>query len=126
MWSQESSAPSVDRRNFSLYAIVAGVLVAGAAIVYVFDPTTARFYPPCPFRLLTGLLCPGCGGTRALHALLHGDVAAAFAFNPMLFVAMGTAAFVTVRPSLLTKTWFAWTAAAVLLGWGVVRNLLAL
>jgi hypothetical protein len=126
MWPQESSAPSPNRRNAPLYALVATVLVAGAAVVYLFDPTTTRFYPPCAFNLLTGLLCPGCGGTRALHALLHGDVAAAFAFNPILFVAMGTGAFVTVRPSLLTKTWFAWTAAAVLLGWGVIRNVLAL
>lgn len=32
---------------------------------------------PCPFHLLTGLLCPGCGISRALLALcgLHGVLA---------------------------------------------------
>lgn len=110
------------RANVPLLVLGASVLLAVTATVYLFDPVTTWFYPPCVFNLLTGLLCPGCGGTRALHALLHGDVAAAFAFNPLLFVAMGTAAFVTVRPVVLTKTWFAWTCAAVLLGWGVVRN----
>lgn len=29
---------------------------------------------PCPVHFLTGLYCPGCGGTRALLYLLHGDI----------------------------------------------------
>ncbi|MBQ2106068.1 MAG: DUF2752 domain-containing protein, partial [Lachnospiraceae bacterium] len=28
---------------------------------------------PCVVQELTGLYCPGCGGTRALKALLKGD-----------------------------------------------------
>ena len=115
----------VSRANVALLVLGASTLLAVSLVVYFFDPVTTWFYPPCVFNLLTGMLCPGCGGTRALHALLHGDVAAAFAFNPLLFVAMGTGAFVTVRPSLLTKTWFAWTCGVVLLSWGVIRNLLA-
>jgi len=42
----------------------------------------------CPFRALTGWDCPFCGGTRLGSALLHGDVAAAFAFNPLVFVGL--------------------------------------
>jgi hypothetical protein len=38
---------------------------------------------PCPFRLLTGWNCPLCGGTRMGGALLHGDLAAAWSFNPV-------------------------------------------
>jgi hypothetical protein len=37
----------------------------------------------CPFRAVTGWDCPLCGGTRMGSALLHGDVPAAFAFNPL-------------------------------------------
>ena len=40
----------------------------------------------CPFRAVTGWDCPLCGGTRMGSALLHGDVAAAFAFNPLALV----------------------------------------
>nr|WP_269778633.1 DUF2752 domain-containing protein [Microlunatus antarcticus] len=40
----------------------------------------------CPFRIVTGWDCPLCGGTRMGSALLHGDVAAAFAFNPVALV----------------------------------------
>jgi len=40
----------------------------------------------CPFRLLTGLPCPGCGSTRAWTAFLQGDVVAAVAANPFAVV----------------------------------------
>ena len=30
---------------------------------------------PCIFHKLTGLYCPGCGGTRAVYWLLKGNVA---------------------------------------------------
>lgn len=37
----------------------------------------------CPFRTVTGWDCALCGGTRMGSAMLHGDVGAAFAFNPL-------------------------------------------
>lgn len=40
----------------------------------------------CPFRAVTGWDCPLCGGTRMGSALLHGDVATAFALNPLALV----------------------------------------
>lgn len=40
---------------------------------------------PCPFRLLTGYLCPGCGITTLILALLSGDIETAKAANPFLF-----------------------------------------
>jgi len=43
---------------------------------------------PCPFRAVTGWQCPLCGGTRLGAALLHGDVAAAFAANPVVLVGL--------------------------------------
>jgi len=36
----------------------------------------------CPFKMLTGIPCPGCGGTRALMALLHGHIWEAIMTNP--------------------------------------------
>ncbi len=66
-----------------------GVLaVAGLALVYTVDPSEVGFYPPCILYRLTGWHCPGCGATRALHALLHGDVPQALAFNPVFVFLM--------------------------------------
>ena len=43
---------------------------------------------PCPLRTLTGWQCPFCGGTRMGSALLHLDVAAAFAYNPVVLIGL--------------------------------------
>jgi hypothetical protein len=37
----------------------------------------------CPFRAVTGLPCPTCGGTRALHALTRLQFGRAFRLNPL-------------------------------------------
>ena len=42
----------------------------------------------CPFRAMTGWDCPLCGGTRLGGALLNGDVATAFAYNPVVFIGL--------------------------------------
>lgn len=39
---------------------------------------------PCLFNLLTGLYCPGCGGTRAVNYLLHGEVLKSFTYHPLV------------------------------------------
>jgi len=40
----------------------------------------------CVFKLATGLDCPGCGMTRALAALLHGDLDSAVHLHPLVVV----------------------------------------
>ena len=100
----------------------------GGWILYTFPPTANRFYPQCPFRMLTGFDCPGCGTTRALHHLLHGRVEEAFRLNPMLFLLLAVFLFALPsilrgrQPEFLMKPWFAWTAFFVLTGYWVVRN----
>lgn len=61
-------------------------LAAALAVLFFFDPASHAFYPQCMFKRLTGWDCPGCGGLRATHQLLHGHVGAAFALNPLPFL----------------------------------------
>src|SRR5258705_3896267 len=63
----------------ALWTLVAGA----AAYLFWFEPGRSGFFPSCPLRALTGFACPGCGTTRALHQLLHGNLLAAFELNPL-------------------------------------------
>jgi hypothetical protein len=63
-----------------------GLLLLGCGILFSFSPQDYHFYPICPFYALTHLLCPGCGGTRALYQLLHGNLAEAWRFNALVTV----------------------------------------
>lgn len=75
----------------------AGGFFAMLAVVYWFPPAEHSFYPRCPFYAVTHRLCPGCGGTRALHELLHLNVLGALHYN----------ALVTMLAPL-ALAWFAW------------------
>ena len=73
----------------SLLLVVAGlVMLVLGFIYYALDPSTSDAFPRCSFLSLTGYKCPGCGGQRAVHALLNGDVAGAFRFNALLMIAV--------------------------------------
>lgn len=69
-------------------ALGAGAALTGAlAYIGIGDPHSSTFlFPACPFYALTGLYCPGCGGLRMTHDVLHGDFAAAAADNIFLLI----------------------------------------
>ncbi len=61
------------------------LLLAALALgtVFLFAPLEHTFYPKCGFYQLTGLHCPGCGGFRAWHELLHGRWLTALHMNAL-------------------------------------------
>ena len=77
------------RRHPVGLALLGLAAAAGAVVLWNVDPRQAGSpLPPCPSEWLTGLFCPGCGTTRALHALLHLDFASAMAMNPLLVLSL--------------------------------------
>jgi len=64
-----------------------GVFFAGGLALSALYATTGVGLP-CPFRALTGWDCPLCGSTRMGDALLHGDIRAAFEFNPLALIGL--------------------------------------
>ena len=109
---------------------------AGIGLVLAADPTSDAgiWLPPCPLRALTGLDCPGCGGTRAVWSLLHGDLPAAVHHNalalvlaPLALCAWGAWAAGRWRGAPV-RAWPRWrhTPLALLAlagGWALLRNL---
>jgi len=117
-----------------LAALAAAACASGAAaLLWHEDPASAHLYPPCPFRALTGCLCPGCGSLRAMHRLLHGRVWDAFQMNPLAVVLLPLVLFGLVQvlfPRLLplaaserAAPRSIWALFAVILLFAALRNL---
>lgn len=64
------------------------VLIILVCLFFTFNPVKEPFFPRCPFLLLTGWQCPGCGSQRAIHCLLHFDLAQAFSYNQLLVISI--------------------------------------
>src|SRR3954464_13112381 len=62
----------------------------------------AAWMPPCPFRTLTGLPCPLCGGTRAFAWAARGD--SGFLHYNAFWVFVALALIVTGIVVLATRT----------------------
>jgi hypothetical protein len=76
------------KRNI-IYGCIAVLVIAIIAVVYFsYDPAQNSYFPKCPFYVLTGYKCPGCGSQRAIHALLNGNVISAFTENMLLVLAI--------------------------------------
>jgi len=75
------------RMHRAIIALLGIVFIGVVLVLYFYNPSTSSFYPLCLFHSLTGLHCAGCGGLRAAHALLHGNITESFAYNPLLIIA---------------------------------------
>ena len=80
-------SPPVRAARWAPLGVLAGGL-AGCAYLAVNDPSDPSTVAPfCPFRAVTGLWCPGCGGLRMVHDLLNGRLAEAASDNLLLLAA---------------------------------------
>jgi hypothetical protein len=124
--------------RFMMAAGAIGVLtlVGILGVIYRFPPAEHAFYPQCLFHALTGCYCPGCGTLRAVHHLLHGQIAAAMHANALammsLVLCLGFLAYragragairLTMLSGLTLPTAYVWAALGIVVAFGVVRNL---
>ena len=99
--------------------------VAACIVLLVVPPGSphAKWLPKCMFHQLTGLYCPGCGATRALSAMLHGDVKASLHNNLLLFPLLALIAFMIAKPGISLKRPVAIAVLAAVLLFTVLRNI---
>ena len=65
---------------------MSGIMMAMTVVTYVVKVLKEYFRQGCPclFRSLTGLYCPGCGGTRAVRYLLQGEIGRSLWYHPLV------------------------------------------
>lgn len=112
------------------------IALSALFIIWRYDPSDSVWMPKCMIHSLTGLQCPGCGITRALHAALHGNFMEAIHYNLFLVIslpyllAVGMVSYVPLlwrRDGLrrvVLGVPLAATYVVLFLIWFVVRNIL--
>ncbi|MGI6108357.1 MAG: DUF2752 domain-containing protein [Eubacteriaceae bacterium] len=114
----------------------AAVLVCAGAALWMLLIRWGFIVPGmCDFYRMTGFYCPGCGGTRAVLALLSGDFAGAFLFHPFVPYLFVTGGWFCGRCALhwcvpgkvsypqFSQKWI-WIGIAVILVQWIVKNIL--
>ena len=126
--------PLMSHKQITLIAGIALIGIAGAVALFFLDPTKHSFFPKCAFHLATGYSCPGCGSSRALYALTHGNVLEAVRLNPgiLCLLGMGVTDFgryirSTTQPkpfhTLFANTWLVIGLVIGMVVYAVLRNL---
>ncbi|MEZ5211014.1 DUF2752 domain-containing protein [Gordonia sp. PP30] len=114
--------------------ILAGVAAAGTFIWFADPSKPGGIMPVCPTHALLGIDCPGCGMSRAIYYLEHGELGTALHYNAVGVVALALLAvsFVTYTIGLwrgrAVRGWQNWrhtptVALVVTLVWFVIRNI---
>ena len=66
--------------------LLLGGVILFVAFLFIYNSKTMHFLPRCPFFWVTGMYCPGCGTTRGVHMLLHGDFEGAMHANILMII----------------------------------------
>lgn len=73
------------RQEKTLYEAGVLLFLMGIFLIVTDKILDVKFtLPPCLFHKWTGYYCPGCGGTRAVKALLRGEVIRSFFYHPVV------------------------------------------
>jgi Protein of unknown function (DUF2752) len=89
----------MQRGDRVIAAFSGAALLASAAIPAGAFPS----FIPCPFKMLTGWPCPGCGLTHAFCDISQGNLARAWMDNPFGFLFYALAIALLVWPFLAAR-----------------------
>ncbi len=97
--------------------------IASFVFLYFYNPKDLGWFPRCPFLLLTGYKCPGCGTLRGIHSLLHFKIGEAFGYNPLMVLSLPFLLALSVFPKLSRNPLVSKIVLIVILCYWVLRNI---
>lgn len=106
----DSPGPSPEQRATAHAYVVLAATLFGLGFLGARPPEQLDQMPKlCLASHLLGRPCPACGTLHALSALLHGDLAAAWAFNPNVVVVAPVLLWIVVAQVIVIRR--AWRSA---------------
>lgn len=121
--------------RLAIVLLAAAAGFAGLLVLAGKNPSGHAWFPKCIFHEVTGLHCPGCGMTRATHAILHGRFAEAVSKNPLVVICLPLIAYGVVietaawvwgcryrGPRVRWPRWAYWPLLLTIFGYWILRN----
>lgn len=124
---------STEEILFRLGFISIVILVLALCVVRSFPEFFSKILIPCPFYVLMGYYCPGCGGTRAIRYFLTGHFFKSLRYHPLIpYIGVGGTVFmVTHTLERITKgrikgikfrNWYVYIMGGILVLQFVIKN----
>ncbi|MDE6887627.1 MAG: DUF2752 domain-containing protein [Eubacterium sp.] len=131
---KQNNEPTIED-DFFFLGIIGCIAIAAVLLLFRWLPLRFRM-PPCLFHRISGYYCPGCGGTRALLALLHGQLLRSAWYHPfvpyaafiflyfMITQAAERLSSKRLRIGMRYQNRFVWIGVALIIGNFICKNLL--
>lgn len=81
----DAAPPSIEKQ-FSFWILLFWCLIIFTDMLHLTSFSNILFLDEviiCPFRLITGVMCPGCGMTRSFLSIGHGAMVDVISYNPI-------------------------------------------
>ena len=81
---KEKTSTAMDNGLYITGWCIIGTLLLLVLFIKATNIQLSKYLFPCVLHSLTGLYCPGCGGTRAFRALLAGNLLLSIRYHPLV------------------------------------------
>lgn len=129
---------NTDNFLYKIGTIILLVAILFLSIIHIFQINYHFFSLPCLFYKITGLYCPGCGGTRSVHALMDGHLISSIKYNPIVlygvfiylwYMISNTIEYVSkhkIKIGMKYHDIYLWIGLAILILFCLIRNFILL